>query len=792
VWLRFRTELRSRWRGWLVLAVVSGVAGGFVVAAVAGARRTDSALARHLVAFRFPHAIVGADEAHWNHTAAEIRALPEVTASSVTSELGFCARDAQNRPVIDVGPQGVAFIVNIDGRDGVALHQPKLLAGRAPNPTRPREALVDSRAAARFGVRPGDMIPIRVFREGSPKRFRCDPTDDSASSGRRIDLSIVGVNATTGPLFPNGTVTLTPAFDRLYRSDAFYYDRRVSVRLRGGAAAVPAFRASVARIVGAGDVDATQGAAKIQRSIHHQAQALRLATTVSALLALVLLAQALARVAAFAALQHPTLRALGMTRRQLAALGVARAAAIAVAAAALAAALAAVLSPLTPIGIARELEPEPGFVFDPLAVGVGSGAVLVIVLLAGAITSARAARARAFEARPLGAVSRGSGPADALARRGLPPTVVSGVRLALVRGGGSTAVPVGATVLGAVAAIAVVATALTFTASLDHLFSTPRLYGQAFDYRSEFSSTVSPAAIRADESISDAARGVDKATVLLDGRQVGAVAMQDIKGRIRPVVTGGRAPERRDEILLAAKTLDALGLEIGDSVEARGDSVEARFVGSARLRIVGRGVVQESISNELGSGAWLTLSAYRRLDRSTDPYALQARIAPGADREATLARLERQHVTPAPGPPRTIADFGGVDELPLVVSALLSAIAAGTLAHTLAVAIRRRRRHVAILKTLGFDRRQVFVTVAWQATTFALVGLAVGLPLGVAVGRWVWTLFADEIGVIPEPVTPRGLILLVVPAAVLLANLVAVVPARSAARTRAALALRAE
>jgi ABC-type lipoprotein release transport system permease subunit len=130
--------------------------------------------------------------------------------------------------------------------------------------------------------------------------------------------------------------------------------------------------------------------------------------------------------------------------------------------------------------------------------------------------------------------------------------------------------------------------------------------------------------------------------------------------------------------------------------------------------------------------------------------------------------------------------------MPLVLSALLVAIAAGALAHTLVMAIRRRARDLAILKTLGFDRRQVLATVAWQATTFAAVGLLVGLPLGLAVGRWAWNLFADEFGVVPEPVLPVPLILLVVPGAILLANLVAVFPARIAARTQPAVVLRAE
>jgi ABC-type lipoprotein release transport system permease subunit len=188
----------------------------------------------------------------------------------------------------------------------------------------------------------------------------------------------------------------------------------------------------------------------------------------------------------------------------------------------------------------------------------------------------------------------------------------------------------------------------------------------------------------------------------------------------------------------------------------------------------------------------MTFQAYKRLNPSAGVTDFEARIAPGADRQATLARLEREYAHPAPGPPQTVADFGGVRNLPLVVSALLAAIAAATLAHTLVTAIRRRRRQLAVLKTLGFDRRQLLLTVAWQATTFATIGLIVGLPLGIAAGRWAWYLFAQQIEVVPEPVTPIPLVLLVVPAAVVLAILVAALPAWSAARTRVAVVLRAE
>jgi hypothetical protein len=48
VWLRLRSELRARWRSWLGLALLIGLAGGAAVAAAAEARRTETAYPRFI------------------------------------------------------------------------------------------------------------------------------------------------------------------------------------------------------------------------------------------------------------------------------------------------------------------------------------------------------------------------------------------------------------------------------------------------------------------------------------------------------------------------------------------------------------------------------------------------------------------------------------------------------------------------------------------------------------------------------------------------------------------------
>ena len=64
--------------------------------------------------------------------------------------------------------------------------------------------------------------------------------------------------------------------------------------------------------------------------------------------------------------------------------------------------------------------------------------------------------------------------------------------------------------------------------------------------------------------------------------------------------------------------------------------------------------------------------------------------------------------------------------------------------------------------------------------------------VGVVVGRWTWTLFAEQLGILPDPMVPLLAVLIAVPSALFLANLIAVVPGRLASRTPPAIALRSE
>lgn len=82
--------------------------------------------------------------------------------------------------------------------------------------------------------------------------------------------------------------------------------------------------------------------------------------------------------------------------------------------------------------------------------------------------------------------------------------------------------------------------------------------------------------------------------------------------------------------------------------------------------------------------------------------------------------------------------------------------------------------------------------VAWQGIATVTVALLIGLPLGVALGRWSWSLLATELGIVSEPRVPVPTLIVTAVVTLGLSVVIALVPARRAARTPTALALRAE
>ncbi len=104
--------------------------------------------------------------------------------------------------------------------------------------------------------------------------------------------------------------------------------------------------------------------------------------------------------------------------------------------------------------------------------------------------------------------------------------------------------------------------------------------------------------------------------------------------------------------------------------------------------------------------------------------------------------------------PAEIVNYRSTGATPTLLAAALAAGAVIALGLTLAASVRRRRRDLALLKTLGFTQRQLAAALAWQASVAAVVGVVVGVPVGIALGRWLWDLFARQIYAVPDATVP--------------------------------------
>jgi predicted lysophospholipase L1 biosynthesis ABC-type transport system permease subunit len=142
--------------------------------------------------------------------------------------------------------------------------------------------------------------------------------------------------------------------------------------------------------------------------------------------------------------------------------------------------------------------------------------------------------------------------------------------------------------------------------------------------------------------------------------------------------------------------------------------------------------------------------------------------------------------------PNGVTNYTRIDGTPEVLAALLAALGIAVLAQLVVVSGRRRRRDFAVLKALGLLRRQVSAIVAWQVTALAGLAVLIGLPLGVAAGRWSWQLFGNGLGIPAGAGWPVSLVLLMLPAVIVIANVVAWWPGRSARRVSPAQVLRTE
>ena len=791
--MRVRGELRRRWRAWVSLGLILGFAGGVVVASLAGARRTESAYPRFLRESDAADLLIFGPPGFLDFE--EVGRLPQVEESATVDYVALYT-DRETAPD-STAPNREAAIQWFVPPDGMytELSRPAVISGRRPRAA--HEIAVNPSVADAFELELGDTLHVRALAPEEIGELLVGNEIDP--DGPEFDLKVVGVEVASGEFIAIsevGTVHMSPDFlaqhgDDVARVPGFF------ARLRNGEADLDSFRRGVERMTGGASVEivsADYQTGLVQRGVRIIAQTLRLFALLAGLAAAFIGLQTLTRHIFSEADDYRPLSALGFTRIQLWGAAMLHAASVAAVAGAVTVATAVAISPLFPLGTARVVEPSPGFDFDVSIVGGGAVTVILAFLLLAAAPAWRVfAIGTSAETIAQGAVRVGR-LRGALIRMSASPAAVAGVSMATDSGEGRRAVPVRSAIAGCAGAIAGLVLAFTLGSSLDRLIGSPELYGWRWDavFGSPYGGDlVSQAGALDDLPQVESYSTVGFAQLEVDGSTLTALAFGGEKGVTLPPIIEGRAPRIVDEIVVGKKVVRRTGSRIGDVVTVVSGELreEKRIVGFGVFPALGRSEI-----TGLGEGALFTEEGLRRLIPDYPRNLVALRFAPDIDQRdgivAVREALEGASLHATLETPVEVGYFEELERLPMLLAGLLVIVATTTLGHTLVSTVRRRRREVAILKTLGFVREQVLSTLSWQSTTLILLALVTGIPAGLIAGRVAWQAFADNLGILPASAIPWAALIIAVPSALLIANLVAAFPARSAADTEPGIALR--
>jgi ABC-type lipoprotein release transport system permease subunit len=796
-WVRF--DLRARARSLLVLALLVALTTGVVLTATAGARRGGSVVER-LVDRTLPATLAALpNEPGFDWEAVE--QLPNVAA---------IARFAVSQYFIEGLPAEAAnFAYGDDAMIGV--ERPVVLEGRLADPARDDEAVVTHAFEGTFHRGVGDTVTVQLL---TPEQV--DESYDSAAvpppEGPEIAVKIVGVVRSPwfsdsgadvqGSFIPSNGLFAQHAPNLIGNEETAYVN--ALIRLEGGAADVPAFRADLAELTGRQDIeffDLAAGAQHAEEVADFEANALLAFAAAAFIAAVFLVGQSVVRFVSGVSQDLQVLSAVGLSPRQVRLAATVGPALAALVGAGVGVAGAWYASGWFPTGTAAPFEPSPGRQAD-LAVLVPGFLVVAVLVVLGALLASGPA------ARPLGTVARTrrSSVAGLVARAGAPIPLTVGSSFALDRGRGTQAVPVLPALLGAVVGVLGVVGALTFADGVNDASSHPERFGQiseihaflGFNGEDFVPADDILAVLAADEDV--VAVNDTRQSVLESGPIDMAAFVLDPVGDPPPIVVlEGRLPTREREIAISTETAKGLSVIPGDRIEVSGSKSSGTYL------VTGTAFVPEGAHNEYDEGAWILPASYDELIEGFKFHTAEVSLRDGADADAAAARIgaavaealgappeAAAEILEVRSPPSRLGELKQIRRLPLLLAAFLALLAVAAVGHAVATAVRRRRHDLAVLRAVGVTRSQSRAIVFIQGTLLALVGLAFGVPLGFALGRTLWRSVADTTPLDYIPPVAVWTLLLVAPVALVAANLLAAWPSHRAATMRVAHVLRTE
>lgn len=782
-----RTELRRHRGTLLVLTGLVALVSAAVFTASAGAHRTATVLDRMQDAYPQADIVVAASYTTGASDVAQIRA-----AEAALAEMQG-VRDVVAVPLIfaAVGPDDGSYFLGIatglDRRFVESINLP-VEDGRLPSVDGTGELAVDERTADVLDLEVGDeLVAPTMSLDSLGAALSGAEAASPQADGRELRFDVVGIvpDDLVGSEFSTAIASPDAAG---YIGEAASSD--VLFEVRGDAEAIDA-EAAVAVVAEAVPGGATYFAdpdadlEPVRNAVDLIAAGLAVFAAVALVGGLLALGQVVGRQVEHAGSVAAVTRALGMQERT-AALALAAPSMVASAVGvAIGSVVAVALSPRFPISVARRAEVEPGVRVDWPVLVVGS-VLLVLAVSVWALVAARHAHRPAVDDRQA-ATDRG-----ARLRRLLPVATAVGCLSVVAPSRGRAGVRPGSAIVGAVLGVAGVLAIAVFAVSQHTTANDRTRYGWGWDVDTELTWDDPQPVIEAlaDEPLLAGVGIAGCVDALAGDEPTQMCAMDVVSGSMTLTYLAGRAPDSPDEVVMGRWTLGSQEVELGDPIE-----ITSRAGTTRELEIVGVVVPPDSLNP--GRGIVTTPEGFEAFGEDEYLPILTLRYAPDVDRdvvETTLATdygLLSDQLTVAE-PPELLSQLERVRPTLIALAVFLGLLGVIGLVHFLLLSAGRRRLDSAVLRALGFVRAQTVAVAVWQAATIAIIGVGVGVPLGVIIGRSAWIESVDQLGIVDAPTTPWRIGALVVVGAILGAALAGAVPGWLASRRDPAATLREE
>jgi hypothetical protein len=772
-----------------LLALLVALVSGSVFTAAAGARRTATVLDRFLDTVGEPELVIGvvqprvaSDGDRILALGAELEALPSV-------------RDAFGVQNLFAGAALEADFDLATGPDDRYLSDfsQLMVDGRMPTLDSTGEVALNEAAADALGLGVGDLLVTPTYSIDTAQALFEGRLADPVADGPELEFEVVGVYRDSGSFevnggTPQGVVSPDTA---AYLGDAAAFNSLFVVSGNEGGIDVDAAFTVVNEAVPDGWVYKAEPEVTnqpLRTAFDAIAAGLGLFAAVALVAGLIALGQVISRQVAQIAPNFTVTNALGMRDRAIALAAALPSTLAAICGVMIGAVIAVALSPRFPISEARRAEIDPGVRVDwPVLVG---GSVLFVVVTAAWALGSGWRQVR----RQVATEATSSAPRSPLTglRRALPVAAGVGCGSVLTPQSGRTGVKPGSAIIGSVLGIAGVITILVFLISQRAVADDPARFGWNWDSQPDLYAEDPWPVVQAlaDDDRIAAVGGAFCDSAVVNESVMSVCALNVVSGSLALTYLDGRAPNSPDEVAVGEHTMAIEQIEIGDVIEATGDSGTTRA-----LEVVGTAIQPDELAP--GEGLVMTEQGFAELADDEFQQFLILRYAPGGDAAAVEEALADDYPLEFgpyahPRPPQSLSQLERVRPTLVALAAFLGLLGVVGLVHFLLLSANRRRRDAAVLETMGFVRRQTRAVVAWQALTISLIGVVVGIPFGVILGRSIWVAAIDQVGIVDHPTMPWLIGILVIGVALVGAVAVSLLPGTVTSRRLPAEALRTE